>query len=221
MQQVDWSVYVITDRAAAAGRSVLEVVHAAIEGGATVVQFREKEATTRQMIELARALHAVTEPAGVPLIVNDRVDVALAIEAEGVHVGAADMPVPLARRLLGPRRLVGYSPNTLEAALRGQKEGADYLGVGDVFGTPTKPDAGEPIGLEGLAAIAEAVSIPVVAIGGITLENAAAAARAGAAGVAVISAVMGASDPAAAARRLRQHVLAGRRAAVARREAWS
>jgi thiamine-phosphate pyrophosphorylase len=221
MQQVDWSVYVITDRRAAGDRSVLEVVRAAIDGGATVVQLREKEGTTRQMIELARALHAVTKPAGVPLIVNDRLDVALAIEAEGVHVGVDDMPVPLARRLLGPRRLVGYSPNTVEAALRGQKEGADYLGIGDVFGTPTKPDAGEPIGLEGLAAVARAVSIPVVAIGGITLENAAAAARAGAAGVAAISAVMGASDPAAAARRLRDRVSVGRRAAVAGREAWS
>ena len=215
MQEVDWSVYVITDRAAAGDRSILEVVRAAIEGGATVVQFREKEGTTREMIEKGRALHAITESAGVPLIVNDRLDVALAIEAEGVHVGLDDMPLPLARRLLGPRCLVGYSPNTVEAALRGQQEGANYLGVGDVFGTPSKPDAGQPIGVEGLAAIVEAVSIPVVAIGGITIENAAAAARAGAAGVAVISAVMGAVDPAAAARRLRRAVLAGRRAVLA------
>ncbi len=221
MENVDWSVYVITDRAAAGDRSMLEVVRAAIEGGATVVQLREKEGTTREMIELGRVLHAITEPAGVPLVVNDRLDVALAIEAEGVHVGVDDMPVPLARRLLGPRCLVGYSPNSVEAALRGQREGADYLGVGDVFGTPTKPDAGKPIGLEGLAAIVGAVSIPVVAIGGITLENAAAAARAGAAGVAVISAVMGASDPVAAARRLRRAISAGRRAGVAGREVWS
>ena len=214
MQEVDWSVYVITDRAAAGDRSILEVVRAAIEGGATVVQLREKEGTTREMIEMGQALHAITGPADVPLIVNDRLDVALAIEAEGVHVGLDDMPLPLARRLLGPSCLVGYSPNTVEAALRGQKEGADYLGVGDVFGTPTKPDAGPPIGVEGLAAIAEAASIPVVAIGGITIGNAAAAVRAGAAGVAVISAVIAAADPAEAARRLRRAVAAGR-------EAWS
>lgn len=212
MKSVDWSVYVITDRDAAGDRSVLEVVRAAIRGGATVVQLREKSATTREMIALGQALHGVTVPAGVPLIVNDRLDVALAIGAEGVHVGVDDMPVPLARRVLGPDRLVGYSPDTVEAALRGQQEGADYLGIGDVFGTPSKPDAGEPIGLEGLAAVVEAVSIPVVAIGGITVENAAAAVGAGAAGVAVISAVAGAENPEAAARWLKQAVSAGRRA---------
>jgi thiamine-phosphate pyrophosphorylase len=206
---VDWSVYVITDRAAAGGRAIPEVVQAALRGGATVVQLREKVGSARELIALGRALHAATQAAGVPLIVNDRVDVALAIEAEGVHVGVDDMPVSLARRLLGPGRLVGYSPDTLEGALQGQREGADYLGIGDLFGTPTKPDAGEPIGLEGLAAVVGTVSIPVVAIGGITAENAAAAVRAGAAGVAVISAVMGAADPEAAARRLRRAVLAG------------
>lgn len=219
MPEVDWSVYVITDRGAAGDRSLVEVVRAAIRGGATVVQLRDKSATTREMIELGRALHGVTAPAGVPLIVNDRLDVALAIDAEGVHVGLDDMPVPLARRLLGPGRLVGYSPDSVEAALRGQRQGADYLGIGDVFGTPSKPDAGEPIGLEGLAAVAEAVSIPVVAIGGITLENAAAAVRVGAAGVAVISAVVGAEEPEVAARRMRCAVSAGRQATLAGREA--
>jgi thiamine-phosphate pyrophosphorylase len=221
MKTVDWSVYVITDRGVAGDRSILEVVRAAIRGGASVVQLREKSATTREMIELGRALHGVTEPAGVPLIVNDRLDVALAIDAEGVHVGMDDMPVPLARRLLGPRRLLGYSPNTVEAALQGQREGADYLGVGDVFGTPSKPDAGEPIGLGGLVAVVRAVSIPVVAIGGITVENAPAVARAGAAGVAVISAVVGAEDPEAAARRLNHAVSTGRRAVALRRESPS
>jgi len=209
VQTVDWSVYVITHRGAAGDRALPDVVRAAIRGGATVVQLREKRATTREMIELGRALLAVTRPAGVPLIVNDRLDVALAIDAEGVHVGVDDMPIALARRLLGPGRLLGYSPNTVETARRGEREGADYLGVGDVFGTPTKPDAGVPIGIEGLAAVAQAVKIPVVAIGGITVENAAAAVRAGAAGVAVISAVIGAEDPEAAARRLREAVSAG------------
>ncbi len=212
MQGVDWSVYVITGRTAAGDRAVVDVVQAAIGGGATVVQLRDKDASTREMIELGRALHAATQAGGVPLIVNDRLDVALAIEAEGAHVGVDDMPVPLARRLLGPGRLLGYSPDTLERARWAQREGADYLGIGDVFGTPTKPDAGKPIGLDGLAAVVGAVSIPVVAIGGITAENAAAAVRAGAAGVAVISAVMRAEDPGAAARQLREAVLAGREA---------
>jgi thiamine-phosphate pyrophosphorylase len=215
MKVVDWSVYVITDRGAAGDRSILEVVRAAIRGGATVVQFREKSATTREMIALGQALHEMTMPAGVPLIVNDRLDVALAIGAEGVHVGVDDMPVAVARRLMGPDRLVGYSPDTVEAALRGQQQGADYLGIGDVFGTPSKPDAGEPIGLGGLAAVVDAVSIPVVAIGGITVENAPAVARTGAAGVAVISAVIGAEDPEGAVRRLKGSVSGGRHIASA------
>jgi len=205
-QTVDWSVYVITDRQVAGDRSILEVVRAALRGGATVVQLREKAATTRQMIELGRALHRITQEAGVPLIVNDRVDVALAVEAEGVHVGQDDMPAALARRLIGPDRILGVSAGTVEEAVQAERDGADYLGVGDVYGTPSKPDAGEPIGVEGLAEIARAVSIPVVAIGGIRPDNAAAVIRAGASGVAVISAVVGAPDPEAAARRLREAV---------------
>lgn len=205
-KDVDLSVYVITDRRAAGERSILDVVRAAIRGGATVVQLREKEASTREMIELGQALHQVTRAAGVPLIVNDRVDVALVIDAEGVHVGQDDMPAHLARRLIGPERILGVSAGTVEEARQAERDGADYLGVGDVYGTPSKPDAGTPIGVEGLAEIARAVSVPVVGIGGITAENAAAVIRAGAVGVAVISAVVGASDPEAAARRLREAV---------------
>lgn len=214
MREVDWSVYIITDRGAAGGRALPDVVRAAIRGGATVVQLRDKQATTREMIELGRALLDVTRPAGVPLIVNDRVDVALAIDADGVHVGLDDMPVALARRLLGPDRLLGFSPDSPEGARQGEREGADHLGIGDVFGTPTKSDAGTPIGLGGLSAAAGAVSIPVVAIGGITADNAASVIRVGAAGVAVISAVVGAGDPEAAARRLKQAVEAGREVEV-------
>jgi thiamine-phosphate pyrophosphorylase len=200
---VDWSVYVITDRRVAGERDILDVVRAAIRGGATVIQLREKEATTREMIRLGEALHEITREAGIPLIVNDRVDVALAIEAEGVHVGQDDMPAAVARRLIGPDKILGVSAETVEQALQAERDGADYLGVGDVYGTPTKPDAGPPIGLEGLAEIVQAVSIPVVGIGGITPDNAAAVIEAGAVGVAVISAVVGAEDPEEAARRLR------------------
>lgn len=203
MKNVDWSVYVITDRRAARGRPLVEVVRAAIAGGATVVQLREKEAGTRQMIELGQTLHEITRAAGLPLIVNDRVDVALALDAEGVHVGQDDMPAPLARRLIGPGRILGVSAGTVDEARRAERDGADYLGVGDVFGTPSKPDAGPPIGVAGLAEIVRAVAIPVVAIGGITPENAAATIQAGAVGVAVISAVLGAEDVEQAARRLR------------------
>jgi thiamine-phosphate pyrophosphorylase len=208
MSQTNWSLYVLTDRRAAEKRGVAgeralpDVVRAAIRGGATVIQLRDKGACTRDLIELGRALLVVTRPAGVPLIVNDRIDVALAIDAEGVHVGQDDMPAPLARRLLGPDRILGVSAGTVEEALQAQRDGADYLGTGDVYGTPTKADAGVPIGVAGLAEVVRAVSIPVVAIGGIKPDNAAAALQAGASGIAVISAVIGAPDPEAAARQL-------------------
>lgn len=216
---IDWSVYVITDQRMAGERSILDVVRAAIRGGATVVQLREKEVTTREMIRLGQALHEITRNAGIPLIVNDRLDVALAIDAEGVHMGQDDMPAPLARRLIGPDRILGVSAGTVEEALQAERDGADYLGVGDVYGTPSKADAGVPIGLEELAKIARAVSTPVVGIGGITLDNASAVIEAGAAGAAVISAVIRAADPEAAARRLYKVVNVMRDALNAKREA--
>lgn len=198
----DWRLYVITDPRYGRGETLLEKVAAAIRGGATIIQLRDKTATTRALIEQARALLTITRPAGVPLIINDRVDVALAVGADGVHLGVDDMPIADARRLLGPHAIIGGSPETPEDALRMQHEGATYLGVGDVFGTPTKPDAGHPIGIEGLQRIIALVDIPVVGIGGITPANAADVIRAGAAGIAVVSAVMGADTPEAAAREL-------------------
>lgn len=211
---LDLSVYVITDRRLAGTRSILDVVRAAIRGGATVIQLREKEATTREMVELGQALLRITREAGVPLIVNDRVDVALAIDADGVHVGQDDMPAAMARRLIGPHKILGVSAETVEEAVAAQRDGADYLGVGDIYGTTTKPDAGPPIGLEGLRRIVKAVSIPCVGIGGIHPENAAAVIEAGAAGVAVVSAVMAAPDPEEATRRLREAVQRARQRVV-------
>lgn len=209
-KSLDLSVYVITDRRLAGDRSILDVVRAAIRGGATVIQLREKEATTREMVELGRALLEITRAAGIPLIVNDRVDVALAIDADGVHVGQDDMPAAIARRLIGPDKILGVSAETVEQARAAERDGADYLGVGDIYGTTTKPDAGPPIGIEGLRRIVQAVSIPVVGIGGINPDNAEPVIEAGAAGVAVVSAVMAAPDPEEATRRLREAVLRGR-----------
>ncbi|MFQ5857692.1 MAG: thiamine phosphate synthase [Anaerolineae bacterium] len=213
---IDWGLYVITDREGAGGRSLTEIVRVAVAGGATVVQLREKTANTREIIELGQALHEITRAAGVPLIVNDRVDVALAIDAEGAHVGQDDMPAPLARRLIGPDRILGVSAGTVAEAQEAEADGADYIGVGDVFGTPSKPDAGVPIGLDGLAEIAGSVSIPTIGIGGITIENATQVIRAGAAGVAVLSAIIGADDPEGAARRLRAVIEAERTEGVMR-----
>ncbi len=210
MQSIDWSVYIITDERAAGQRALPEIVSSAIQGGATVVQLRAKTATTRAMVELGHTLHAITRAAGIPLIVNDRIDVALAIDAEGVHVGQDDMPAALARRLIGPQRILGVSATTVAHAQQAERDGADYLGVGDVFGTPSKPDAGPPIGLTRLAEIVRAVHIPIVAIGGITLDNAASVIEVGAVGVSVISAVVGAADPAAAAHQLRERIAAVR-----------
>ncbi|MHB8628915.1 MAG: thiamine phosphate synthase [Aggregatilineales bacterium] len=209
---VNWLVYVIADRRAIHGPSLVEVVRAAIVGGATVVQLREKQAATQDMVRLGQALHEMTRVAGIPLIVNDRVDVALAVDAEGVHVGPDDMPALLARHLIGPHRLLGVSAGTVAEARQAEQDGADYIGVGDVYGTPSKPDAGSPIGLNGLAEIARSVKIPAVGVGGITPDNALAVIQAGAKGVAVISAVMGAPDPRAAASRLRAALEAARTA---------
>jgi len=208
---VDWDLYVITDRRAAGDAPLADVVRAAIAGGATVVQLREKQATTREIIQLGQVLRQITRDSHIPLIVNDRADIAVALDADGVHVGEEDLPAPVARDVMGPGRILGVSAGTVEEARRAEEDGADYLGVGDVYGTPSKSDAGVPIGLRGLREIAEAVSIPVVGIGGITAENAAAVIEAGAAGVAVISAVMGAPDPEVAARHLREVIRQAKR----------
>lgn len=209
---MDWTLYVITDAKLSRGRSHREVIRAAIRGGATVVQYREKEGTTRRLVEEARALLTLAHQMGVPFIVNDRVDIALAVDADGVHVGQDDMPAPIARKLMGPGKIIGVSAANLEEALQAERDGADYIGAGPIFATPTKPDAAPPIGLEGLAEICRQVSIPVIAIGGINEENAAAVIRAGAAGVAVVSAIVAAPDVEASARRLREIVEASRAA---------
>lgn len=207
---VDWTLYVVTDRPLARGRPLEQVVEAALRGGATVIQLREKEASTREFIALGQRLQELCRAYHVPLIINDRVDVALAIEADGVHVGQDDMPVALARRLLGPDKIVGATASTPEEAHQAEADGADYLGCNAVFYTPTKTDTGTPLGVEGFRRLVQAVKIPVVAIGGIKATNAAELIRAGAAGVAVVSAVMAADDPEAAARELCQVVRAAR-----------
>ena len=210
MMRFDLSLYVITDRAIGRDRSLGDIVSAAIRGGATMIQLREKARPARDVVEMARHLLNITRPAGVPLIINDRVDVALAVEADGVHLGQDDLPVADARRLLGPERVLGASAGTPQEAVEAEADGADYVGVGSVFATGSKSDAGEPIGPAGLAQIKAAVSIPIVAIGGVTLANAAEAIHAGAQGVAVISAIVGADDVREAARRLLQVVHAAR-----------
>lgn len=184
------------------GREVRDVVRAALRGGAPSVQLRLKDGVAREMVELARALAEDTRAAGALLFVNDRVDVALAAGADGAHVGEDDLPVEAARRIVPPGFLLGVSADTPEAARAAERAGADYVGVGPVYATPSKADAGDPVGTARIAAVASAIAIPAVGIGGIAVENARAVMEAGAAGVAVIGAVMRAPDPEAAARAL-------------------
>lgn len=193
---------VIADADAAAGPSLVEIVRATLDAGAPAVQLRAKNVTTRAMTELALLLREETWAAGALFFVNDRVDVALAAGADGAHLGDDDLPLAHARRITPPGFLLGRSAESVPAAIQAQQEGADYLGVGSVYLTASKTDAGSPIGMSRLAEVIEAVSIPVVGIGGINASNAAAAFSAGAAGVAVIRAVLDAADPGAATRAL-------------------
>ena len=207
----DWSLYLVTDRGLAGSRPLAEVVAAAVRGGVTAVQLREKQCSTREFVELARSLKPLLTPLGVPLIVNDRVDVALAIGADGVHLGQSDMEPATARNLLGANAVIGFSVETMEQAVRAAALDIDYLGVGPIFATATKPDVAAPWGLEKLAALRARSRHVLVAIGGIDAANAAPVMAAGADGIAVVSAVCAAADVEQAARALRAVVKAGRR----------
>lgn len=209
-----YDLYVLTDVTLAPGRSHADIVRGALAGGADAVQIRDKGSTAANLGRVVAECQPMARKFGAALFVNDRVDVALIFGADGAHVGQEDLPARAARRLLKPPALLGVSAGTLEEAKRAVRDGADYVGVGPIFATATKPDAGTPIGPEGLAAIVRAVAVPVVAIGGIDHENVVAVGAAGAAGAAVVSAVVTAPDMAAAARALKQRFLEGRRAAA-------
>ena len=198
---------VITDEALARPRALSDVVREALAAGAPTIQLRLKGASARELLEATHTLMPIVRSAGALLIVNDRFDVALAAGADGVHLGPDDPPVLDARAASGTRAaadpfIVGYSVDTVDEAARAEAEGADYLGVGAVYETAHKSDAGEVIGLEGLRRVVQAVSIPVVAIGGITPERAHAVAETGACGCAAIGAVMGSPEPGDAVRAL-------------------
>jgi len=194
--------YLVTDRGLCGGRPLEEVVRLAVEGGASCVQLREKGLSTREFVETASAVKSILRPSGVPLVINDRVDVALAVGAEGVHIGQGDMPYETARRLMGRSAIIGLSVETWEDVEEARDLDADYLGVSPVFPTPTKTDTRSAWGLEGLARIRAYVKHPLVAIGGMNRQNAAAAVRAGADSIAVVSAICSAPDPFREAREL-------------------
>ncbi len=200
-----WRLYLVTDERLSRGRSHLEVAEAAIRGGADVIQLRDKTSDSGALYRIALALRKLTLEAKVPLIVNDRLDIALAVDADGLHVGQDDLPASVARRLLGPGRILGVSTETPEEALLAEKDGADYLGVGPIFeARGSKADAGDPKGPGMIAPIRAKCRLPIVAIGGIKAGNARSVLEAGADAVAVISDIVAAEDIEQAARRMKR-----------------
>ena len=192
----------VTDRALARGRPLVEVVMRAVRGGVTMVQLREKTTTTRAFLDEARALKGLLADHGVPLIVNDRADIALAVDADGVHVGQTDLPVEAVRAMVGPGKLIGLSITDAEQIARPDAAAADYLGIGPLHPQKTKADAATPLGLGGFARLRRLSAKPVLAIGGVKAADVAMLVEEGATGVAVVSAIMAAEDPEAAAREL-------------------
>jgi thiamine-phosphate pyrophosphorylase len=199
----DLLLYLCTDRLLALGRPLVQALEDAIAGGVTMVQLREKEASSREFYDMAREIQAVTRRYRVPLVINDRLDIALAVGAEGLHIGQSDLPLKEARRLAGKDMFIGISASTVEEAREAERSGADYLGIGAVYPTGSKTDAGDAIGLAVFAEVCASVKIPAVGIGGLNASNAVAVMKAGAAGVAVISAILSQPDIREAARALR------------------
>ncbi|MEF2144316.1 MAG: thiamine phosphate synthase [Desulfovibrionaceae bacterium] len=206
MIKPDYGVYLVTDQALCLGRDLLDVVGLAVQGGASIVQIREKHSDTRDFVDLARRVKLLLGPQGVPLLINDRVDVALAIGADGVHVGQSDMHVADVRQLMGADAIVGLSVENLDQVRAGNALDVDYLGVGPVYATATKPDHSPPWGLDGLRSVRSISQHVLVAIGSVAVENAYEIMETGVDGVAVVSAICSAQSPAQAARHLREVV---------------
>jgi len=203
-----WNLYVITDEQLSGGRTHLEIVRQAIAGGAEVIQLRDKAASGKKLYETGLELKQLTREKGVTFIVNDRIDLALILEADGVHVGQSDIPARAARRLLGPDKILGVSAASLAEALQAEADGADYLGVGPIFeARGTKVNAGNPQGLELLVHIRQKCSLPLIAIGGINPQNVSRVIQAGADAAAVISAVVAAVDISKAASQIKSVIL--------------
>ena len=202
-ENIDYSVYLVTDRRNKTDDEFLNIIEEAIKGGTTVVQLREKTASTKEFYELALKVKEITTRYEVPLLINDRIDIALAIDSEGVHIGQDDMPADIAREIIGEDKILGVSASTVEEAKKAQMDSADYIGSGAVFPTSTKDDA-DSVSKDELKEILDSIDIPVVAIGGITVENASTLKSSGIAGFSVVSAIMSAEDPKEASRKLKE-----------------
>lgn len=198
---VDYTLYLVTDRGLMSTGTLEEAVEKAVCGGCTIVQLREKTASSLEFYENALKVKAITDKYNVPLIINDRVDIALAIDAAGIHVGQSDLPAGAVRKIIGGEKILGVSANSVEAALKAQQDGADYIGVGALYSTNTKTDAGV-IAREQLIEVRKAVDIPVVGIGGINRQNAGELVTTGIDGIAVVSAIISQKDIYGAAKEL-------------------
>ncbi len=210
-ENIDYSLYLVTDRELSRGRTTQQIVEAALRGGITCVQLREKTCSTREFITQALSIKDQLKRHNVPLIINDRVDIAQAVNADGVHLGQSDMPIEMAKVILKDSMIIGISAESLKDAVQAEKDGADYIGVSPIFATPTKTDTSPPLGPEGLREIRKSVKIPLVAIGGLNIKNAGEVIKNGADGVAVVSAIVAADDPEKAARELIKIVQQARR----------
>ena len=208
MEQIG-RLHLLTDIVLQSRFSHIELTRLAIAGGADTIQFRQKIGSTREMIEVGRQIKRLCEEADVEFIVNDRLDIAIATDADGVHLGQDDFPIPLARQLLGESRIIGGSAATMEEARKCLSEGADYVGFGPVYPTSSKEDAGPVSGIDLLREVVEAIPLPIIAIGGITAENIPEVVRGGAHGIAMISAVCCQEDPEEATRLLHQALHSG------------
>ncbi len=209
-RSIDYSLYLVTDRKLSLGRSLIDVIRPAVEGGVTVVQLREKEVASREFYREAVKIKEFLDARGIPLIVNDRLDIALAIDAAGVHLGQEDLPVDVARKILGPDKVIGASVFTPEEAILAEAAGADYLGLSPIFVTSTKPELTSQIGIEGIGPIRRATRLPLVGIGSMNETNTCSVIRAGLDGVAVVSAICCKEDVRAAAERIMQEILRAR-----------
>jgi len=207
----DLSLYLVADLEFAAGRDLAYLAGEAVLGGVTIVQLRAKALETSEFLDLATRMAAALKKRSVPLIINDRVDIAMACGADGVHLGQDDMPIDKARQLLGRSMIIGISVNTLKEAREAERLGADYIGLGPVYATATKDTELPVLGLESIRRIQEKIGIPIIAIGGINAGNAAEVMKAGAAGIAVVSAILGAPDARKAASELKKKVRTYRR----------
>jgi len=207
-----WHLYVITDEHLSGGRSHIQIAEDAIAGGADVIQLRDKSASSRKLFQTALELRRLTREAGVTFIVNDRLDITLAVDADGLHIGRDDLPLAVARRWIKRDKILGVSAATVDEALEAEAHGADYLGVGPIYeARGTKFDAGKPIGLNLLQNIRHRCNTPVIAIGGIQSKNVEDVINAGATGIAVISAVVSAPDITAAVRDLKEQIMVAKK----------